>query len=146
MYKKKPMGKHPDKAWRSVAIVSACFCAFFLARGVLTSKTTSDNFSSRDGKTLIVHIFADTDPEYLENLKFFVEWGIPVQDQADYVIVVQSTDSSTVGLSVSSQPTCTNILTHTCTCTMALPEEWWRLAACQATAYSIKCQICTTQE
>lgn len=98
MYKKKPMGKQSDKAWRSVAIVSACICAFSLARWALTSKSSSDGFSSTDGKTLIVHIFADTDPEYLENLKFFVEWGISVQDQADYVIVVQSTDASTVGL------------------------------------------------
>lgn len=43
------------------------------------------------GKTLIVHIFADTDPEYIENLKFFVHYGISVGDiAAEYVIIVQS--------------------------------------------------------
>lgn len=72
-----------------------------MARWALSSKSSSlDGFSSADGKTLIVHIFADTDPAYLENLKFFVEWGIPDRDQADYVIVVQSTDSSVVGLAI----------------------------------------------
>lgn len=136
------MGKQSGKAWRSVAVVSACICAFFLARRLLTSKFNSDGFSSTDGKTLIVHIFADTDPEYLENLKFFVEWGIPVQDQADYVTVVQSTDASTVGLpSPLTQPTRLVILIHLCK-----PQEWWHLAACQATSYSSKCQVCATQE
>ncbi len=46
-------------------------------------------------KTLVVHIFADTDPEYLENLKFFIQYGIVQEDNADYIILVQ-TDSSTI--------------------------------------------------
>lgn len=46
-------------------------------------------------KTLVVHIFADTDPEYLENLKFFVQYGILQEDNADYIVLVQ-TDSSTI--------------------------------------------------
>ena len=146
MYKKKPMGKQSYKAWRSVAIVSACVCAFSLARWVLTSKSSSDGFSSTDGKTLIVHIFADTDPEYLENLMFFVEWGIPVQDQADYVIVVQSTDASTVGLPSLGHPTRFIVLVDECKRTTVLPQEVWHPAACQATSYSSKCQVCATQE
>ncbi|KAL0053416.1 hypothetical protein WJX82_005424 [Trebouxia sp. C0006] len=56
--------------------------------------TIIQNLANANGKTLIIHIFADTDPEYLENLNFFVQWGIPPQDQSDYVVVVQSTDSA----------------------------------------------------
>lgn len=97
------MGKQSYNAWRSVAIISACIATFCLARWVFPSRSSSDGFSSADGKTLVVHIFADTDPEYLENLKFFVEWGIPVQDQADYVIVVQSTEPATVRLPIFSR-------------------------------------------
>ncbi|KAL3146682.1 hypothetical protein ABBQ32_000910 [Trebouxia sp. C0010 RCD-2024] len=95
MHRKKPMGKQSNRAWRSVAIVLACVCTFYLAcRAFLSKSSGFDGTSSSDGKTLVVHIFADTDPEYLENLKFFVEWGIPDRDQADYVIVVQSTEAS----------------------------------------------------
>lgn len=143
MHRKKPMGKQSYKAWRSVAVVLACICVFCLARWVLTSKSSSDGFSSSAGKTLIVHIFADTDTEYLENLKFFVEWGIPVQDQADYVIVVQSTDASTVGLPPPANPP--NGTFH-CKGTYMWPQGWCLVAACQATSYSSKCQVCATQE
>ena len=51
------------------------------------------------GKTLVVHIFADTDPEYLENLNFFVHHGILKGDvTAEYVIIVQSNSTSAVRL------------------------------------------------
>ncbi len=101
MYRKKPMSQRSYKAWRTVGIVAACVATILLLRwGVLGSSGLSgatDGFSAANGKTLIIHIFADTDPEYLENLKFFVQWGIPPQDQSDYVVVVQSTDSAVVG-------------------------------------------------
>ena len=96
------MAQRSKKAWRTVGIVAACIATLLLVRwGVSGSSAltgTADGFSSANGKTLIIHIFADTDPEYLENLKFFVQWGIPPQDQSDYVVVVQSTESATVGL------------------------------------------------
>ena len=96
------MTPRSTKAWRPVAIGAACITFIVLVQwfafGSSASSTDTDGFSSANSKTLIVHIFANTDPEYLENLKFFVEWGIPVEDQSDYVIVVQSTDASTVGL------------------------------------------------
>ncbi len=93
MYRKKPMAQRSKKAWRTVGIVAACIATLLLVRwGVSGSSAltgTADGFSSANGKTLIIHIFADTDPEYLENLKFFVQWGIPPQDQSDYVVVVR---------------------------------------------------------
>lgn len=126
------MGKQSYKAWRSVAVVLACICVFCLARWVLTSKSSSDGFSSSAGKTLVVHIFADTDTEYLENLKFFVEWGIPAQDQADYVIVVQSTDASTVGLPPPEWYISLYAYIH-------VASRWCLPAACQAACCSSKC-------
>lgn len=102
MYRKKAMSQRSYKAWRTVGIVSACIATLLLIRwgvsGTSGLSSTADGFSAANGKTLVIHIFADTDPEYLENLKFFVQWGIPPQDQADYIVVVQSLDPATVGL------------------------------------------------
>ena len=107
------MTPRSTKAWRTVAIGAACITFIVLVQwfafGSSASSTDTVGFSSANGKTLIVHIFADTDPEYLENLKFFVEWGIPVEDQSDYIIVVQSTDASTVGLHPVA-PSCNDFL------------------------------------
>lgn len=104
MHRKKPMTQRSYKTWRTVGVVAACVATILLLRwGVLGSSGLSgatDGFSAANGKTLIIHIFADTDPEYLENLNFFVQWGIPPQDQSDYVVVVQSTDSAVVGLTM----------------------------------------------
>lgn len=106
MHRKKPMSQRSYKTWRTVGVIIACVVTILLLRwGIVGSSGLSgatDGFSAANGKTLIIHIFADTDPEYIENLKFFVQWGIPPQDQSDYVVVVQSTDSAVVGLSMLS--------------------------------------------
>ena len=60
-------------------------------------------FGVTAGKTLVVHIFADTDPQYIENLKFFVHYGISGDDAAEYVIIVQSDVSSIVRLLAFSE-------------------------------------------
>ena len=57
---------------------------------------SSGCFNAHLGKTLVVHIFADNDPEYLENLKFFVQYGILQEDNADYIILVQANSSTIV--------------------------------------------------
>ena len=49
--------------------------------------------------TLVVHIFADTDPQYLENLKFFVRHGMTPADTAEYIIVVQTVEAFAVSTS-----------------------------------------------
>lgn len=98
MHRKRPMSQRSNKAWRTVGVVVACVATVLLLRWGLLGNSglsgASDGFSAANGKTLIIHIFADTDPEYLQNLIFFVQWGIPPQDQSDYVVVVQSTDSA----------------------------------------------------
>ncbi|CAL8468255.1 g7794 [Coccomyxa elongata] len=40
-------------------------------------------------ETLVVYIFSNTDPEYLNNLNFFLKWGVREGDGAYYIIVVQ---------------------------------------------------------
>jgi hypothetical protein len=106
MHRKKPMSQRSYKTWRTVGVAVACVATVLLLRWGISGSSglsgATDGFSAANGKTLIIHIFADTDPEYLENLKFFVQWGIPPQDQSDYVVVVQSTDSAVVGLAVLS--------------------------------------------
>lgn len=145
MHRKKPMGKQSNRAWRSVAIVLACVCTFYLAcRAFLSKSSGFDGTSSSDGKTLVVHIFADTDPEYLENLKFFVEWGIPDRDQADYVIVVQSTEASVVGW--PPVPFCVsraNFKAVSMTCRGHI-TRCVTPAACQATSNPSKCKVRAT--
>ena len=41
-------------------------------------------------KTLVVYVFSATDPEYINNLNFFIHWGIHDGDGADYVVVLQA--------------------------------------------------------
>ena len=137
------MSQRSYKAWRSVAIVSACICVFCLARFAFPSKSLSaEGYSSADGKTLIVHIFADTDPEYLENLKFFVQWGISPEDQADFVVVVQSTEASIVGLPSFLLLGVGLLLQDLGPKNNTEPF----FAAGQATNTSSKCKVCATQK
>lgn len=44
---------------------------------------------AKAGKTLVTYIFSDTDAEYVNNLKFFVRWGVRENDGADYIFVLQ---------------------------------------------------------
>ena len=70
-----------------------------LTYAVVTSKrdvTSSGCQNVTYSSTLVVHIFADTDPEYLPNLNFFVQHGISSRDSADYVIIVQTNSSDVV--------------------------------------------------
>lgn len=58
---------------------------------------TSIHFAAARGKTLVVYVFSDTDPEYLENLKFFVQYGVSTLDtSAEFVIILQTDVHATV--------------------------------------------------
>jgi hypothetical protein len=52
------------------------------------SSTTNVATTTANHDTLIFYIFSDTDPAYVENLRFFVEHGTK-SNHADYVVVVQ---------------------------------------------------------
>ncbi|KAI7836092.1 hypothetical protein COHA_010020 [Chlorella ohadii] len=41
--------------------------------------------------TLLVYVFSNTDPEYINNLRFFVKFGMAADDGVTYIIVVQET-------------------------------------------------------
>ena len=95
------MNPRANRAWRTVAIALACLALLLIInRGISGARSLSAATESvtlaTSGRTLVVHIFADTDPEYLKNLNFFVKWGIPPDDDADYVIVVQNIKSNRV--------------------------------------------------
>lgn len=51
-------------------------------------------------RTLVVHVFADADPEYLENLRFFAQYGIGHGDNAEYIIIVQADTFDVVRLAL----------------------------------------------
>lgn len=51
------------------------------------------DLNSPQGATLVTYIFSDTDPEYAENLRFFLRQGIGKEDDGcDYKIVMQVSD------------------------------------------------------
>ena len=43
----------------------------------------------KQAETLLLYLYAPSDPHYLRNLEFFVEQGIGANDGVDYVIIVQ---------------------------------------------------------
>ena len=63
--------------------------------------TGSGADGSRTGKllswgeagTLVLYVFSPTDPEYINNLRFFTEFGMAEGDGCDYVIIVQHDDA-----------------------------------------------------
>ena len=99
------MASFSRKAWRTAAVAfasAACFTAVLIVglvqSGERQRSSPSDSLSLTTlSGTLVVYIFADTDPEYLENLKFFVEWGIDPDDDAEFIVVVQNIASELVG-------------------------------------------------
>lgn len=46
--------------------------------------------------TLVVYIFSNTDPEYIENLSFFAEYGMEEGDGCEYIVIVQDDKDKTV--------------------------------------------------
>ncbi len=52
----------------------------------------------RDGAvvtdTLVIYIFSNTDPEYIENLRFFAQFGMKEGDGCEYVVVVQEDEKA----------------------------------------------------
>lgn len=48
-----------------------------------------------EADTLVIYVFSNTDPEYINNLRFFTQFGIQQGDGCDYVIVVQEDGQTT---------------------------------------------------
>ena len=90
-------------------------------------------------KTLVVHIFADTDPEYLENLMFFIQHGILQEDNAEYVLLIQ-TDSSTI-VRASRALAFGPFFDIPC-----MPSSPWLCAVCQIAGPSEQRQVRPAQE
>ena len=114
---RKPAAPRSSRTRRTVAFVLACLVFIIVVSraftGVRRLTASSDSLSlTTSGKTLVVHIFADTDPEYLKNLRFFVQWGIDPNDDAEYVVVVQNLPSKTVGCSSCNQTHCFACVPH----------------------------------
>lgn len=49
----------------------------------------------KEAETLLLYLYAPSDPHYRRNLEFFVEQGIRVNDGIDYVIIVQKVRAPT---------------------------------------------------
>lgn len=66
-------------------------------RGAATAATSVavDKRRMPDGSwapTLLVYVFSNTDPEYINNLRFFVQFGMAPDDGVTYIIVVQEAE------------------------------------------------------
>lgn len=71
-------------------------------RGAATAATSVavDKRRMPDGSwapTLLVYVFSNTDPEYINNLRFFVQFGMAPDDGVTYIIVVQEAEGQPVG-------------------------------------------------
>ena len=56
------------------------------------------NTAKRPVDTLVVYIFSNTDPEYANNMRFFLKNGVADGDGCEYVIVIQTGEGSKVTL------------------------------------------------
>lgn len=70
----------------------------------------------RDGTvatdTLVVYIFSNTDPEYIENLRFFAEFGMAEGDGCEYIVVIQEDGQVRRGA------------VRSCVCALAMGSFW----------------------
>lgn len=58
----------------------------------------ADGIKRKD--TVIIYIFSNTDPEYINNLRFFATFGISEGDGCDYFIVIQDSNEETLELPI----------------------------------------------
>ena len=66
------------------------------ASGAKTAKERAWTFKGGSVDTLVTYIFSATDLEYINNLNFFLKFGIREGDGADYVIILQQDESGEV--------------------------------------------------
>ena len=93
----------------ALATAFAVFVVFSLGRfwqassgasggsGAKTAKERAWAFRGGSVDTLVTYIFSATDLEYINNLNFFLKYGIREGDGADYVIILQQDESGEVG-------------------------------------------------
>jgi hypothetical protein len=62
------------------------------ALGLLLAAAAANGPLQQQGKakdTLVVYIFADTDPEYSRNMQHFIQHAVKEDDRCDYVFIIQ---------------------------------------------------------
>lgn len=77
----------------AVALVVVVIVGLSCLNGKPTSATTSSgtkllSWTSKD--TLVMYVFSNTDSEYINNLRFFVQFAVAEDDNCDYVIIIQT--------------------------------------------------------
>ncbi len=75
-----------------------CFLRNMLPHKIVTILTNPSTLAARslsgatgrtDSPTLIIYVYANSDPEYEQNLRYFMAEGMKANDGCDYLIVVQ---------------------------------------------------------
>lgn len=64
-------------------LIGACWLCFQVLQPVTRSPSHS---ASAD--VLVMYVFSNTDPQYLDNLRYFVREGVAQDDGCDYVFIV----------------------------------------------------------
>ena len=83
------MTANRGKLSSKVKVLVAAFLSLVATVAVLVLYI-SETLGPASSSTLIMFVFADTDPQYLENLKFFVRHGVSEERAVDYIIIVQT--------------------------------------------------------
>lgn len=78
-----------------LAVAAILLISSVVRYAILHSKSDAKNpvrnaWAGGKKDTLVMYVFSNTDPEYITNLRFFVQFAISKDDRCDYVIVVQT--------------------------------------------------------
>ena len=87
-------GDVPQPIGIKYSIIALLFLLGFIQLLKRSESLTLRELRKAQAPTLVTYIFSDTDPEYAENLRFFIREGITaLDDECDYKIVVQVSDT-----------------------------------------------------
>ena len=143
----------PLVLWLLAIVSGAALLALFYREPLAAQLAGVAKVANNDGPmppTLVVYVFSNSDLEYEDNLRFFVQWGMGEGDGCDYVIVIQHGDGLKARavylnpcLRLCADPVAaqkllaSQIFSVKCTCNALhnCPGHWWQPASqsdCQA--------------
>lgn len=94
-------GRH---SWRGRALV-VLLCLglgvhLLSQSSLMSSKRGEWSSASKTAETLVIYVFSNTDVEYANNLRFFLQFGVAADDGCDYIVIIQTGEGLEVSVRV----------------------------------------------
>lgn len=86
---------HGRRDWRGRALV--LLLCFALGLHLVTRSVVEQRGRPKTADTLVVYVFSNTDVEYGNNLRFFLQFGVAENDGCDYIVIIQTGEGLEVG-------------------------------------------------